>query len=881
MTTFKALPDIIKYDGPSNANLDFWYGPYESKASALSSTQAVVAEDAGETFVRRYIGLTVGILDENGSSITEYWFKNGIDDDDLIQKVPDIVFPTIDELLGNVRIIKFHANGGNGHQNSELTDDDGWICLPAPTVTNSGNEFGGWGISLTDQNPTQAGNYYNCGLNNQTDFYAIWSGITNYTISWLPISNGTITCTANGIQINSNDHVPSNSTVVFTCTPNEGYSFGGSWQGDGIPSGVDTTHNPMTISGVANNITGVSCDLIANEYTVSWTNGTGYTINATYLNTDNNTQEQIENGTTPIPHGSAVTFICTVDEGYDFNGWTGLTGVDNNTTVTITLTSNISGIACNVSESAPIVVDFLNHNEETIVTVSVSGPSATLGNITATTEYINAMATSEPQPQPGLQWSGGWALLEAPTSQLPNTQTFNSGQYKLIAYYNTNTEQYTIQTYVQPDASYGFVSGNGQETDGHTSRTYTYGATIYLSAQQAPNCVFVKVIDENNAEIQTQHESGVGYQFDYTVVANKTFTAIFQPQGGFNVTATADPTAGGNVTGSGQYDYGEPAVLTAVANTNYTFSHWDDNTSDTNATKSITVTQNESHVAHFTANTYTITVSANPSAGAGTVSGGGTYHHGDSVTVSAQALQGYRFMKWTENNSDVTDAGATYTFTAESNRTLVAQFLPEYAVTVSANPSDGGSVSGNGTYVSGELVTVTASAEIGYHFVNWTENGSQVSTSDSYQFQVTGDRTLVANFAVNAPETVNVVVLSGAKQYATTLQNTITSGTITATTHNVSVGSSSGKLMVPRNTAPGSQDKNGCVILYPIEHTISTAILYDGDNQPLISNNSVGLPISSSDSTTQTTFEYNNQTYNGYVLYQFNVLPEKIEFTIQ
>ncbi len=38
----------------------------------------------------------------------------------------------------------------------------------------------------------------------------------------------------------------------------------------------------------------------------------------------------------------------------------------------------------------------------------------------------------------------------------------------------------------------------------------------------------------------------------------------------------------------------------------------------------------------------------------------------------------------------------------------------------------------------------------GYAFVNWTENGTVVSTNPNYTFTVTGDRTLVANFAAGS-----------------------------------------------------------------------------------------------------------------------------------
>ena len=66
-----------------------------------------------------------------------------------------------------------------------------------------------------------------------------------------------------------------------------------------------------------------------------------------------------------------------------------------------------------------------------------------------------------------------------------------------------------------------------------------------------------------------------------------------------------------------------------------------------------------------------------------------------------------------------------------------------------ANPSEGGEVSGGGSYQEGAECTLTAMANSGYTFTNWTENGEVVSTEETYSFTVTGNRTLVANFTQN------------------------------------------------------------------------------------------------------------------------------------
>lgn len=77
--------------------------------------------------------------------------------------------------------------------------------------------------------------------------------------------------------------------------------------------------------------------------------------------------------------------------------------------------------------------------------------------------------------------------------------------------------------------------------------------------------------------------------------------------------------------------------------------------------------------------------------------------------------------------------------------------VPAYSIAVSASPVAGGTVSGSGTFLSGTSQTVTATANSGYGFINWTENGNAVSSAASYTFTLSANRTLVANFSGTPP----------------------------------------------------------------------------------------------------------------------------------
>lgn len=147
--------------------------------------------------------------------------------------------------------------------------------------------------------------------------------------------------------------------------------------------------------------------------------------------------------------------------------------------------------------------------------------------------------------------------------------------------------------------------------------------------------------------------------------------------------------------------------------------------------------------------TSTIVTSASP-AGGGTTTGGGVFQNGTQATVIATHNAGFAFVIWTEGGVQVSNS-AVYPFTVSGDRTLVANFVPVYTITLGVSPDGAGTTIGSGVYNSGDQVTAEATANAGYHFVNWTEAGTVVSNSAPYAFTATANRDLIANFAVNVP----------------------------------------------------------------------------------------------------------------------------------
>jgi len=137
----------------------------------------------------------------------------------------------------------------------------------------------------------------------------------------------------------------------------------------------------------------------------------------------------------------------------------------------------------------------------------------------------------------------------------------------------------------------------------------------------------------------------------------------------------------------------------------------------------------------------------------GTTSGAGSYSIGSNVTACALANPCFGFVNWTDQNSNVVSVSACYSFALPGTETLTANFTPisgPYTVTTTTSPLDSGSISGNTTVPCGSAVTVCATPNTCYSFVNWTDqNNNELSTSACYTFNLVTNEAIVANFSLN------------------------------------------------------------------------------------------------------------------------------------
>ena len=111
-----------------------------------------------------------------------------------------------------------------------------------------------------------------------------------------------------------------------------------------------------------------------------------------------------------------------------------------------------------------------------------------------------------------------------------------------------------------------------------------------------------------------------------------------------------------------------------------------------------------------------------------------------NITVTATAATGYQFVGWSDGGS-----GNPRTFHLTGDTAVTALF--DYATYVIVGQSDTarGTVTGSDTVHYGDTVTLTATANNGYHFTQWSDG----DTDNPRVLSLTQDTTLTAYFEIN------------------------------------------------------------------------------------------------------------------------------------
>ncbi len=387
-------------------------------------------------------------------------------------------------------------------------------------------------------------------------------------------------------------------------------------------------------------------------------------------------------------HGNRCTITANANIGYRFLRWT-----DGNTTNPriVTLLSDTSFTATFL-ESCQVTLQV----NDTAMGIASGGGSFDMGS--------NIILKAIPKPAHRfVQWNDG--------------DTTNPRNYQVAARSITFTAQF-VETYCVSARAVHDSCGYVEYAEGDS--IYDKNATATLEAIPRYGYRFTQWTDG-----ETSNPRLAVITQDTSFKAR--FTAIH-----YITIRTGDATRG-TVTGSGNYDQGDTAVMAASAFTGYRFARWNDG--DTTNPRKALVEQSKLYTALF-AKIQHLTVLVNDAA-MGTALGSGEYDQDSIAVMEAIPNKGFRFLKWNDENSD-----NPRKVLIKDDTTFTAVFINLFKVEGISNDTSMGTVVGGGFYDRDEVAVLTAIPQSGYRFVAWEDGEEQ----NPYSIVVTENKTLKAIF---------------------------------------------------------------------------------------------------------------------------------------
>ena len=645
-------------------------------------------------------------------------------------------------------------------------------CTLTATANNH-YEFSSWtknGSQVSTANP------YTFMVTGTATYVANFTALSPHTVTCNTVQHGTISASLTSAY--------KGETVTLTATPATGYCLGSWTVKDANNNNITVTNNQFTMPD--------------NNVTVSATFVVGY--NVTLAPATNGT---ISANPTSGPAGTTITLTATPATGFLFDSWVVYKTGDANTTVTVTNNTftlpsydvTVVGVflapqggdvtigSGTTANSYLPTYTYYNYSlTQQIYTSAEVGDAGTItkvafkvSNSKTTTRSLDLYLSHTSNTS--ISSNSGWISQSTSNRVFSGNVTFNAsgwttitlsspfeynGTSNLLLTVDDNTGSYVSSSSESPQFYTYSASDNtaiykyNDNTNYSPASMSTSGTRIanknqvvftkevpstegYLSVSPTSLTDFVATSGATASNPQSVAVVAANLQADLTVTAPNGYEVSTSQNGTFNSTLTLTPSNGSIC--ANVYVRLSSNVSPGNYNGNMTMA-----SGSTSATVSLSGT-----VLQGTGTSYAITATANPTAG-GTVTGAGTYYENGTCTLTATANTGYSFTNWTKNGS-VVSTSSSYSFTVNENNAgeYVANFtINSYLVTATANPAEGGTISGTGSYNHGTTVSLTATANEGYTFTNWTKNGVSVSTNATYNFTVTDATAVVANFTINS-----------------------------------------------------------------------------------------------------------------------------------
>jgi len=646
-----------------------------------------------------------------------------------------------------------------------------YVCGSNVLVTatpNSGNSFAQFSGALTGTTNPQT-----ITLNTNSTVTATFVTGTACTLTTNVTGSGSITVSPSGTVFSCG------TVLTLTAVPSGSQYSLSAWGG-----ALSGTTNPQNLTLNANS-------------TVSATfTQTSFPLNVTIVGPGTVTANP---SASYYANGTQVTLTATPNTGAYFTGFSGaITSSTSPANVTVNGTTNVTA-----TFYAPVItLDAVSHAATTAASASTLSWQHTLGtgsNTAVVIEVGEASSVGSPDPYSAISsvtFNGVYATL-VPNSII-NGGTSSSEQtqlYYLLASELPAAGTYTVQVNLAGSIE-GITAGaislfgvnQGPPEAVATNRNDAGGSTITDSITTLSNNAWIVDVVEGGDIATFTANAGQTLQWTASAkvgtgggsteavatpgVVNLGWTgtnnrimesdASFAPAtqtvpatyvlttsvaGGVGGTVAANPSLSSYPTGTG-------VLLTATAQTGYTFSSWSGDYTSTTNPLPITMTSNHNVVANFsTAATCTLAYSI---VGGGTVSpAAGTYNCGTVLTLTATPSSGYTFTSFSGGFTS-TDNPAFFTITA--NSTVTVEFDPIPTCSLNVTIVGQGTVTPSpGSYTCGAVLSLAATAGSTYAFSGYS--GDLVSTANPATVTLNQNTNITATFVQGSSCTLTTAVV--------------------------------------------------------------------------------------------------------------------------
>ena len=432
-----------------------------------------------------------------------------------------------------------------------------------------------------------------------------------------------------------------------------------------------------------------------------------------------------------VAYGGHATITYNENENFSFQSWDG--DMEDHTTGAKTIT--LRNITSDSTITARLQEGFL-----VTITADTGGTTDPAGQ-TRVTPGDSLTVTAIPDLHFGFV---RWLADGNPRNLGEETITVNN-----IGGDTTIHAEFTPLPSYSVDVSIGSGSGTTNPTPGNYT-VWEDDDTFVIEAVPDSGYEFVGW-DGVSANASNDNPLRIDVRQDYQIRAN--FVKIHNITVNNSDNGSTNPPAG-----TYQVRDGDGFIIAANPREGYVLSEWLTSPSlgtNTRSTLSISsVEQDYTITPVFVEGTreYQVTIGASPTGGGTLDPGAGTYtyEHNQIVTIETEPNEGFVFDHWL---LDGQQAGSSprfdLTVTADHEVLAVFEAIPQYTVSISASPVEGGSTnpSGNLSVVEGDDLTISATPNANYNFTGWTRNGSPAGSDTTLALSsITANETIIANF---------------------------------------------------------------------------------------------------------------------------------------